>query len=80
MHFYISIVLALAALVLIFAKDKVLDKTSDNQTLKMVYDNSMMIGAGFAGAAGYIMYTHQTAKVNNVVLSESPTPSTSETE
>ncbi|NBP00076.1 MAG: hypothetical protein EBU90_08085 [Proteobacteria bacterium] len=63
MHLYISIALAALAVILLVSPDTLIDKNTSNGQMKMVYDNSMMIGLGLAAVAYYV-YTLQQPKAS----------------
>jgi cytosine/uracil/thiamine/allantoin permease len=53
MHFYISIILAAMAVVLLFSPETIIQKDTQNPQLKMIRDYSMVFGLGCAGLAYY---------------------------
>ena len=61
MHLYISIALAALAVVLLVSPDTIIDNNTSNPQLKMLYDNSMIIGLGLSAVAYYV-YTLQKPK------------------
>lgn len=56
MYQVISLVLALAGLILFFAPDYLIKKDSQNSTLKMIRDYNQIVGVALVGSA-YYMYS-----------------------
>lgn len=61
MRLYISIGIALLGAILLVSPETLIAKDSSNQQLKMVYDNSMIIGMGLLVVAIYTMKATQAA-------------------
>lgn len=58
---YLAIVLGVIAAILIISPDSVIDKDTDNKALKMIHENSLMLGLACGGLAAYF-YTSQEKK------------------
>ena len=74
MHF-LSVVFAVVAVILLFAKDHVIDKNTGNDVMKKIYDNSMGLGIA-SGVLAYIMYVKEEVQeqttMSDSVKSEFP--------
>lgn len=77
MHLYISIALAALAVILLVSPDTIIDKNTSNQQLKVIYDNSMMIGLGLSAVAYYV-YTLQKPKASFPATATQATEATTE--
>ena len=77
MQHNISIALAAFAVMLIVSPDILIDKNTSNQQLKMIYDNSMMIGLGLLVAAYYV-YTSQKPEASFPATATASTETTTE--
>lgn len=52
----LAMILGVIGVVLLVSPDSVIDKNTDNKTMKMIHDNAMMLGLLCVGGA-YYMYT-----------------------
>jgi len=73
MYLYISIALAALAIILLVAPDTIIDKNTSNGQLKMVYDNSMMIGLGLVAVAYYVYSLQQSKSSVPATVTETTT-------
>jgi hypothetical protein len=71
---YLAIVLGVIAAVLIISPDSVISRDTDNKALKMIHENSLMLGLACGGLAAYF-YTSKEKKegVSSEMSEELPT-------
>jgi len=78
MKLYIGIALGVLAIIFLFARDTIFDKESTNSTVKVIYDNSMIIGIVLACVSLYLLYSaysgsRKTINKSNETTEESDT-------